>query len=79
MIPFPSIPKHHGRGFPLHPQGMSQVGAVGARWLMKDRPVPSLAALGAEGGFPSGPCGNSVLFRAEIRGGNVDWLKGKNM
>ena len=56
---------------------MSQVGAVGARWLMKDRPVPSLAALGAEGGFPSGPCGNSVLFHAEIRGGNVDWLKGK--
>lgn len=35
----------------------AKVGAVGARWLMNDRVMPSLAALGAEGGFPSGPCG----------------------
>lgn len=42
------------------------VGAVGARWLMKDRPVPSLAALGAEGGFPSGPCGTVRLGNGAV-------------
>ena len=53
---------------------MSQVGAVGARWLMKDRPVPSLAALGAEGGYPSGPCGDLALRR----GKEETWIEGEN-
>eukprot|EP00438_Fugacium_kawagutii_P036514 Skav217605 [mRNA] locus=scaffold2172:79867:90166:+ [translate_table: standard] len=63
----------------------SLVGAVGARWLMKDRPVPCLAALGAEGSVRLGEGAVALLlhgprFKAILSGCSPcgeqadDWL-----
>ncbi|CAJ1373281.1 unnamed protein product [Effrenium voratum] len=45
----------------------AQVGAVGAQLAgRKGRPTPCLAAIGADGGWPAGPCGSVRLAKGAV-------------